>query len=228
MDKITMLAGPMYRVVDTAAAMVHGAHERSPGHPSSHSEGMAQVGLRLSTFGVLWQRKDQLLAQVQAAAQQRNAAERVDELVHRMQREIAAMVKNYPPFPIGSEERQHYLRSISALRHQIEALIVPPEHDSGLRLPEPPDPPPEAALDAEWQGYGERLDAYRVLLRQQHTALSEQIEGAKMWPEVGQFDPQAAEVSALMRDTAARLRQSAHPLSAGSDAARARLDPYAA
>jgi hypothetical protein len=37
-----------------------------------------------------------------------------------------AIVKNYPPFPRGSEGRKRYLEMVAGLRKQMEALVFPP------------------------------------------------------------------------------------------------------
>lgn len=142
----------------------------------------------LSTFAILWQQKDQALARVQAAAVIARAVEHADRLVQEMQNTIVAMVKNYPPFPPGSEERLSYLRSISALRQQLEALTVPPEAEAASRIPATPSGPDAAADDAVWAAYAQVLDGYRQHLAGLRSALAEQVQSSPMWPEVG-LDP---------------------------------------
>lgn len=38
---------------------------------------------------------------------------------------LESVIKNYPPFPMGSDERIKYLKSFSAVKKQIDALTVP-------------------------------------------------------------------------------------------------------
>ncbi|MFN3883349.1 MAG: hypothetical protein ACK4Q4_01145 [Rhodocyclaceae bacterium] len=59
------------------------------------------------------------------------AADAARELAREMRANLMAIVKNYPPFPPESEERQHYLELAIGLRKQMEALIVPPPEKGG-------------------------------------------------------------------------------------------------
>ncbi len=77
------------------------------------------------------------------AIETREHLSRIDELqqlMRGMRDNLNAIVKSYPPFPQGSEERERYLNLVAGLRKQMEALIFPPrEHinPSGPLLPEP-------------------------------------------------------------------------------------------
>jgi hypothetical protein len=51
-----------------------------------------------------------------------------DALLHQMQHQLL-MVKNYPPFPPGNEDRLNFIKSIEGLRKEFEALSVPPTDD---------------------------------------------------------------------------------------------------
>ncbi len=66
---------------------------------------------------------------------------RADETMQEIGRHIDDMksrlqthVKNYPPFPPGSEERVKMLKSFSAFRRLIDDLTVPPDDDSAARI----------------------------------------------------------------------------------------------
>jgi len=50
-------------------------------------------------------------------------------LVSQMKVELNKVVKNYPPFPLDSDERKEILMSYRSLRQFIEKLIVPPPPD---------------------------------------------------------------------------------------------------
>lgn len=67
------------------------------------------------------------------AASARTADKRaavVREAVSRMRESLETITKSYPPFPPGSEERVHALKSYVALRKQIAQLTFPPEEDA--------------------------------------------------------------------------------------------------
>lgn len=51
----------------------------------------------------------------------------VEEKIDRMNDSLTGIVKHYPPFPPGSEERVQRLESFSAFRKEIERLTFPPE-----------------------------------------------------------------------------------------------------
>lgn len=50
----------------------------------------------------------------------------VAEQVSKMQGNLMAIVKNYPPYPLESLERRDLLMSYMSLRKEIESLMVPP------------------------------------------------------------------------------------------------------
>ncbi|WP_243370215.1 hypothetical protein [Geotalea sp. SG265] len=60
---------------------------------------------------------------IHAAGKVMNA---ISDNIAKMKETLEAIVKNYPPFPPGSDERLKLLRSYSSLRKQIDALTVPP------------------------------------------------------------------------------------------------------
>lgn len=57
--------------------------------------------------------------------------QQMNEYVERMKANLNAIIKQYPPFPPGSEERVSYLRSFNAFRRQIDQLSLVPE-EKGL------------------------------------------------------------------------------------------------
>jgi len=58
----------------------------------------------------------------------------IASLIGIMKEDLQGIVKNFPPFPLGSPERAEYLRSFSALRKQIEQLTFPPQHDGASKI----------------------------------------------------------------------------------------------
>jgi hypothetical protein len=55
-----------------------------------------------------------------------NTAEKAGQLLNRMESELGAVVKMYPPYPVDSPERVQMLNNFGGLRKQIEALTFPP------------------------------------------------------------------------------------------------------
>ncbi len=51
-----------------------------------------------------------------------------------MKSQLQTHVKNYPPFPPGSEERVKMLKSFSAFRKLIDELTIPPNDDQAARI----------------------------------------------------------------------------------------------
>jgi len=56
--------------------------------------------------------------------------EKIGTQIKNMKQELKIIVKNYPPFPPGSEERIAALRRFNSFRKQIEQLTFPPSKDS--------------------------------------------------------------------------------------------------
>lgn len=79
-----------------------------------------------TTYARIQAEKDELQTQAIAGRQQLAQAETAQRLLREMKDNLVAIVKNYPPFPLDSLERQRYLEMAEGLRKQMEALIVPP------------------------------------------------------------------------------------------------------
>jgi len=69
----------------------------------------------------------------------------VEVQLESAQKQMNEIVNSYPPFLRGSEQRQQYLMSISSIRQQIEAMIIPP-----VKLDNP-------ALDAATSTEGKKM-----------------------------------------------------------------------
>jgi len=52
--------------------------------------------------------------------------EKIENYIDRMKAELRSIVKSYPPFPPGSEERVKRLKIINAFRRVIDQLTIPP------------------------------------------------------------------------------------------------------
>jgi archaellum component FlaC len=55
----------------------------------------------------------------------------IETNVEQMESEVEMFIKQYPPFPPGSEDRIKYLSRFALLRRQIDQLTIPP--DAGAR-----------------------------------------------------------------------------------------------
>jgi hypothetical protein len=73
--------------------------------------------------------KDRALEEALAVRTADTQLARLRERQAALRETTTAILKQYPPFPLESEDRQRYLRAITALRHQIDALTVPPPLD---------------------------------------------------------------------------------------------------
>lgn len=215
MDKIGLVAGFVARPAGQGAyplAAVSGQPATRPA-PAQSPAAEAEAP-RLSAFSRLWQHKDQAVGELRAAGEQQRRVEAADRLVTEIRQQIGGLVKNYPPFPPGSEERLSYLRSISALRQQLDALTVPPAIERAEPLPKAPPLPPDSATDAEWGAHAEALVAYGESLSRLRTELAEAIARPALWPEIAAAPPATAGIGLdAMQRAIDGLRLSAAPLS---------------
>lgn len=100
------------------------------------------TGLKHSTSAVTGPSSDRILFnklqgtndQTLMVARQIRAVDKtlvqVEEKVREMRVFLEGVVKAYPPYPPGSNERVAALRQFAALRKQIDQLMVPPPDDS--------------------------------------------------------------------------------------------------
>jgi hypothetical protein len=80
---------------------------------------------------------------------------------------LERIVKNYPPFPPGSEERVKILKSISSLRKEIDQLTIPPPDDKALKIVADPAVIPQARTSEE----GEETDGFPKTIRSQEVQI---------------------------------------------------------
>ncbi|NLI82484.1 MAG: hypothetical protein GX443_12490 [Deltaproteobacteria bacterium] len=77
-----------------------------------------------------------------------SAMEKIGELLGEMKSKLESIVKNYPPFPPGTEERARYLESYNGLRSQMAQLAIPPEKEgAGAKM----FPPTEYREGGNWE-----------------------------------------------------------------------------
>jgi len=72
------------------------------------------------------------------------AMETMETYIDQMKAELERIIKNYPPFPSGCEERVKFLRSFTALRKQIDQLSFQPEGQGALKIMADPVMAPKA------------------------------------------------------------------------------------
>ncbi len=87
-----------------------------------------------------------------------NVMDTIGRLMAQMKASLERIVKNYPPYPIGSPERSEYLRTFNGLRNQIEQLTIPPQDEGARKIMADPAVVPGAG---DWEfiatGNGERV-----------------------------------------------------------------------
>ncbi len=77
-----------------------------------------------------------------AAQEKRNhdkIINRAEDYIDRMKAQLERILKNFPPFPPGSEERVQVLRSYVAFRKLIDRLTIPPREESMIETVKEPD-----------------------------------------------------------------------------------------
>jgi hypothetical protein len=60
--------------------------------------------------------------------------ELTEKYIEQMKARLKRIVKHYPPFPPGSEERVRLLRSFNAFRKLIDQLTIPPREEFAMKL----------------------------------------------------------------------------------------------
>jgi len=160
----------------------------------------------------------------------------IGNYIEEMKAQLERIIKNFPPFPLGSEERVRILRSYNALRKQIDQMTFPsktqgvmkiiadraivrkagdPEvksvdhwalHVKDLNIPELPD----AATDQEIVAAIESLNATQKSLQEARAKLATNALGISSGEFTGhkwvEFDSEGAEVEYDLSEGAAELR----------------------
>jgi hypothetical protein len=118
-----------------------------------------------------FKKSDAINPSINLAAQSIKAAdkvmERIETYIDGMKAQLERIVKNYPPFPPGSEERVKILKSISSLRKEIDQLTIPPPDDKALKIVANPAVIPQARTSEE----GEETDGFPKTIRSQEVQI---------------------------------------------------------
>jgi hypothetical protein len=59
-----------------------------------------------------------------------NNLNEVEDYITRMKAQLERIIKNFPPFPLGSEDRIQLLRNFASFRKLIDQLTIPPPEES--------------------------------------------------------------------------------------------------
>lgn len=107
---------------------------RSDGNKDISAQGNDRSGLLESTgnpfvFNAISFIKSRLNAVAKDISAADKRLETIENYIDRMKAQLGRIIKNYPPFPPGSEERVRLLKSYISLRKQIDQLTIPPPTD---------------------------------------------------------------------------------------------------
>jgi hypothetical protein len=187
--------------------------------PAASQDREADQLPRFSDFSMRANAKDQAAQVAQSVRDAGNALGRVDQVLKDLKKEVQ-MVKNYPPFPPGNEQRLEYIKGLSGLRKELDALMVPPVKDGSEPVFYPsskdlPELDPKKASDKDVHHLGQAVDAVRSRLNESFAELQAQVDALPRrinsdlpLPVVG--DGEAGNIGA---DTGHQLTQTSQPLS---------------
>jgi len=136
----------------------------------------SQLEAQHGRFSGLAAAKDVSAHVAQSVREVGKALERADTLVKELSRDVK-LVKNYPPFPPGNEQRQNFINSINGLRRQLEALSIPPV-EPGVepvfypRETDLPELDPATASDADVAAFSGKLEVVKANIGEGFEALN--------------------------------------------------------
>lgn len=206
------------------------AAARTPGTPGAvpapeeapEGRPVVQVEARHVAFAALASGKDEASRMAQSAREMQRALQAASVTLQAMRQAVDAVLKQYPPFPPGSEQRVGYLNSVAALRQQIEAMTVPPPQDeAGVviypRLDDLPELDPSSATDEDIAAFARTLQAVTQGVEAGQARLRDHVAALPAKLHVA-LPPPMAEPEALVRSqtTAADLSARGAPLLANS------------
>lgn len=122
------------------------------------------------------------------------AMEMIGRYIGMMKADLEAIIKNYPPYPMGDPKRAKYLRSFIALRDEIDRITIPPRDPGAKKIMSDPSVNPGAG---DWDVIINSEGARAVIhSRQVHTgpagldipALSETSTDAEITAAIDRLD----------------------------------------
>ncbi len=181
-----------------------------------------------TAFAVRQAGNEEMLRFATAVRRSEDRMQNLDAYLSAMERDAAIVVKNYPPFPVDSEERLAYLNSVNGLRQQIEKLMLQSQTDDStvrksvfdrvldgtfaelpqITLPEEFDP--ATISDREVGELYEQILALREKLAHYREDLHTRFQNRIGGPGISESDSQVQSSAA-----AVRLSDSAHAISRG-------------
>lgn len=157
------------------------------------------------------------------AIQGRSAKQQLDkagEVLDAMSAQTA-MVKNYPPFPPGNDERVKFLNSLEALKKQLQSLEIPPvsqEYQPVFYPREDVFPPLDAKVpsDAAVLAFGDAVLSVKNTLATARDALEAQLN--EVADKAGYFAAiNEGEASNVSKTVAGQVQATAMPLAGNTD-----------
>jgi hypothetical protein len=145
----------------------------------------------------------------------------ISDYIDQMREQLEIVVKNYPPFPPGSEERVRMLRTFNSFRKQIDQLTIPPRDDGARKIMADPSVVPDAG---DWV-VSAGLNGVRFAIRSQQVHTGPTGLNIQELPEDATDDEVYAAIDSLIgaRDVL-RQRQAALQVDAATVARYASLN----
>ncbi len=147
------------------------------------------------------------------------ALDKADALLNKLEEQVG-LVKNYPPYPAGNEERAAYIKGIEGLRKQIDALTVPKVAESfpPVFYPKKTDFPEldaKVPSDAAVLAFGEAVQAVKQKVNDGRAELQAQAEQLSAQVGINLPPTQARTISINVAD---QLGTTSQPLAGNSGA----------
>lgn len=119
----TEQAAPVANRVATASGLsTHQARAVASGPGSSGQEFIVSLSNEAVDVANIQEAKNSRNDTAKSIRLTDQSIQQINEYVEKMRANLNAIIKQYPPFPPGSEERVSYLRSFNAFRRQIDQL----------------------------------------------------------------------------------------------------------
>jgi hypothetical protein len=131
LDNISTLSFPISAVNFSQPMAISKSPGREPGSPPiRRAETGEGIKCSQSKFVELQKVNDNIneLAKVQKAFRIR--FEKVDGYLEEMKEQLERVIKQFPPFPPGSEDRVQALRAFSFFRKMMDQLTLPPREEA--------------------------------------------------------------------------------------------------
>ena len=112
--------------------------------PKDDPVGWAYSGKSRSTFQSLQAVNDSLNNVAMTIRTADTTMESIGKVIDQMKALLEVVIKNYPPFPPGSEDRVKLLNSFNMLKQQIDQLTIPPNNRGVWKILADPIAIPEA------------------------------------------------------------------------------------